>query len=117
MQLAEDSQISNTRFQKDVVDAMIRQPYNNTTIPFSDHNIPGIIHASDYDMGKIGYAYDDEDFADYHVATNEFEAWKVMYLALQNCEQNPRYDQSHVHLIVLFLKVLNQAFSHYYYYF
>ena len=26
-------------------------------------------------MGKIGYAYDDEDFADYHVATNEFEAW------------------------------------------
>ena len=75
MQLAEDSQISNTRFQKDVVDAMIRQPYNNTTIPFAENNIPGIINVTDYDLGKIGYAYQDEDFADYHVATNEFEAW------------------------------------------
>ena len=60
---------------RDVVDAMIRQPYNNSTIPFSENNIPGIINVTDYDLGKIGYAYYDEDFADYHVTTDEFEAW------------------------------------------
>ena len=36
MQLASDVHISNNTFQKDVVDAMIRQPNSNETIPFND---------------------------------------------------------------------------------
>ena len=39
---------------------MIRQPNSNETIPFNDNTIiPGIIHASDYDLGTNGYAYND----------------------------------------------------------
>jgi len=76
MKLAEDSHISNNVFQKDVVDAMIRQPNTTQTLPFSElNNIPGILYASDYDLGPMGYAYADADYATYHVSTQEFEAW------------------------------------------
>ena len=76
MQLASDVHISNNTFQKDVVDAMIRQPNSNETIPFNDNTIiPGIIHASDYDLGTNGYAYNDSDYATYHINTEVFQAW------------------------------------------
>ena len=76
MQLASDVHISNNTFQKDVVDAMIRQPNSNETIPFNDNTIiPGIIHASDYDLGTNGYAYNDSDYATYHINTDVFQAW------------------------------------------
>ena len=76
MQLASDVHISNNTFQKDVVDAMIRQPNSNETIPFNDNTIiPGIIHASDYDLGTNGYAYKDSDYATYHINTDVFQAW------------------------------------------
>ena len=76
MQLASDVHISNNTFQKDVVDAMIRQPNSNETIPFNDNTIiPGIIHATDYDLGTNGYAYNDSDYATYHINTDVFQAW------------------------------------------
>ena len=75
MQLAEDSNILNSNFQKDVVDAMIRQPNSSDLIPFSENNIPGIIYASNYDLGTQGVSYFDKDYADYHVSTNEFQPW------------------------------------------
>ena len=76
MQLAEDSHISNNRFQKDVVDAMIRQVNSNETIPFNGQNtIPGVLYASDYDLGPMNYAYSDSDYATYHVNTDNFQAW------------------------------------------
>ncbi len=76
MQLAEDSHISNNRFQKDVVDAMIRQVNSNETLPFNgQNNIPGIIYASDYDLGAMNYAYSDSDYATYHINTDNFQAW------------------------------------------
>ena len=76
MQLAEDSHISNNRFQKDVVDAMIRQVNSNETLPFNgQNNIPGILYASDYDLGKMNYAYSDSDYATYHINTDNFQAW------------------------------------------
>tara|TARA_B100000965_G_scaffold63229_1_gene49030 strand:+ start:6093 stop:8762 length:2670 start_codon:yes stop_codon:yes gene_type:complete len=77
MQLAEDSHISNNIFQKDVVDAMIRQINSNETLPFneSNNNIPGILYASDYDLGPMGYAYSDDDYATYHINTDNFQAW------------------------------------------
>ena len=76
MQLAEDSHISNNRFQRDVVDAMIRQVSSNETLPFNGpNNIPGTLYASDYDLGPMGYAYSDADYATYHINTDNFQAW------------------------------------------
>ena len=76
MQLAEDTHISNNRAQKDVVDAMIRQVNTNETLSFNEsNNIPGILFASDYDLGPMGYAYSDADFATYHINTENFQAW------------------------------------------
>ena len=76
MQLASDVNIANASFQKDVVDAMIRQPNSNQTIPFNlIPDIPGLFYASDYDLGTNGFAYNDSDFATYHVNTNSFQAW------------------------------------------
>jgi len=76
MQLASDVNIANASFQKDVVDAMIRQPNSNQTIPFNQiPDIPGLFYASDYDLGTNGFAYNDSDFATYHVNTNSFQAW------------------------------------------
>ncbi len=76
MQLAEDSHISNNFFQKDVIDAMIRQVNSNQSLPFNgSNNIPGILYASDYDLGPMGYSYSDADYATYHVNTDNFQAW------------------------------------------
>ena len=75
MQLTEDLKAENTRYQKDVIDAMFRQVYSDETVPFADNNIPGIIYAADYDMGRIGIAYQDDDYANYSVSTGNYTPW------------------------------------------
>ena len=76
MQLASDANIANASFQKDVVDAMLRQPNSNQTIAFNQNTeIPGLFYASDYDLGTNGFAYNDSDYATYHVNTDNFQAW------------------------------------------
>lgn len=75
MQLTEDLKIENCIFQKDVVDAMFRQITTHETQPFINHKIPGVIHATNYDLGTNGYAYYDEEVATYHVSTSNFTAW------------------------------------------
>lgn len=42
-----------------VIDAMTRQPFNEFTVPFKTHNIPGFMYAVHYDYGKNNYAYKD----------------------------------------------------------
>lgn len=73
MELAKDVKVENTIIHKDVIDAMIRQPFTNATKPFKTNLIENktIINAVDYDLGKNGKAYFDLDTADYHVATNK----------------------------------------------
>jgi hypothetical protein len=75
MQLTEDLKVENCRYQKDVIDALFRQPYSDETIPYADNNIPGLIHAVDYDMGILGEAYEDDDYANYSVTTGNYSAW------------------------------------------
>jgi len=72
--LANDLKIKNCRYQKDVIDALFRQVYSNETIPFKKHTIPGVIYASDYDLGVAGEAYDDQDLANYSLSTGEYTA-------------------------------------------
>lgn len=75
MQFAEDIRIENCVFQKDVIDAMFRQVYTDETIPFNTQMIPGVVYATDYDMGVIGSAYYDSEAANYNVSTGTYTAW------------------------------------------
>ncbi|NNF36464.1 MAG: carbohydrate-binding protein, partial [Saprospiraceae bacterium] len=75
MQFAEDTRIENCVFQKDVIDAMFRQVYSDEAIPFNTQIIPGIVYATDFDMGVIGSAYSDNEVANYHVSTGTYTAW------------------------------------------
>jgi len=75
MQLAENLLVENSSFRKDVPDAIIRQVQTDETIPYTDHEIPGVVHMADFDLGKNGFAYYDSDIADYHLNTGEFQAW------------------------------------------
>ena len=54
--------IENCVYQKDVIDALMRQPSNTTILPFSNNQIPGTIYATNYDLGKLLYAYNDIDY-------------------------------------------------------
>jgi aryl-phospho-beta-D-glucosidase BglC (GH1 family) len=76
IQLTEDLKIQNCTYQKGVIDAMFRQVYSNETIPFKTAQpIPGVVYASDYNLGVIGEAYDDSDAGNYSVSTGNYTAW------------------------------------------
>lgn len=62
MQIAENYKFSNTEIKNDVIDAMFRQVTDPSTKPFKNHQVPGRIFASDYDLGRMGAAYLDKDF-------------------------------------------------------
>jgi len=69
LQFAENHKIEQCTFQNDVVDAMIRQPFTTSTIPYNDHEPGQAIFATDYDLGRNNHAYFDNDTADYHLST------------------------------------------------
>jgi hypothetical protein len=69
---SKDVRFENNIQHADVVDAMIRQPHDDTTRPFKDHRIGqkgGAFAAVDYDLGAAGRAYADKDAANYHIST------------------------------------------------
>ncbi len=75
MQLAENYKMEHLTIKPDVIDAMFRQVNTNATKPFKKHKIPGIIYATDYDLGTHGYAYQDKDFINYRVNTGIQGSW------------------------------------------
>ena len=77
MQLTENLLVDNSRFRRDVPDALIRQVQTDETKPFNYTPvvIPGVVHIADFDLGKNNFAYYDTDVADYHLNTGEFQAW------------------------------------------
>ncbi len=62
IQQAQALSITQCDFHPDVIDALIRQPNNNSVLPFVPNTIPGIIYGAQFDLGKRGFAYDDEDY-------------------------------------------------------
>ncbi len=76
-ELTENIKLENCKLQMDVIDAMFRQVRENLSVPFLDHQLPGIIYATDFDLGTNGVAYSDEDDANYHVSTGNFTAWNT----------------------------------------
>lgn len=77
MEWADLHRIENCTVQYDVIDAMIRQPFTDTTKPFKHHVAGQPIAASDYDLGRSSSAYYDKDSADYHLETNVFGTWNA----------------------------------------
>tara|TARA_R110002126_G_scaffold291172_1_gene450691 strand:+ start:23767 stop:27027 length:3261 start_codon:yes stop_codon:yes gene_type:complete len=77
MQLCENLLVENSRYRKDVPDACIRQVQTDETLPFhgTPAAIPGMVFASDYDLGKNNFAYYDTVVADYNLSTGNFTAW------------------------------------------
>jgi len=76
MELAAYTKLESTIIHKDVIDAMMRQPFSAETRPFKKHIIRNntIIRAVDYDLGRNGIAYFDKDTADYHVSTGNYSS-------------------------------------------
>jgi len=72
---ARNHNIKNCSFQRDVVDAMIRQPHTEETLPWVKRSVMDTIFASEYDFGRNNYAYFDMDTADYHGEGQGFTAW------------------------------------------
>lgn len=62
MQIADNYKFSNVEIKKDVIDSMFRQTTDDSAKPFKNHQIPGRVFASEYDLGRIGSAYMDKDF-------------------------------------------------------
>lgn len=65
MQTAENYKMEHLTIRRDVVDAMFRQVQTNDTKKYKNHSLPGIIFATDFDLGQNGYAYSDKDVANY----------------------------------------------------
>ncbi len=62
MEITENLKTENCVFHPDVIDAMFRQQNEDTTIPYKKNQVPGVIAATDYDMGRQGFAYADDDY-------------------------------------------------------
>lgn len=75
MKLTEDLKLENSKYQKDVIDALFRQVEEEGTIPYRTQEIPGRIDVTDFDMGANGQAYFDTDVANYQVSTGAYTAW------------------------------------------
>lgn len=77
LQLAASTNIRSNIVHRDVIDALIRQPFGNETKPFRMTmigNKDSVIHAVDYDLGRNGFAYSDKDTGNYSVATGRRSA-------------------------------------------
>jgi hypothetical protein len=68
--LAASAKLENTIIHRDVIDAMFRQPFSIEPMPFKKITIEKetSLNAVDYDLGRNGSAYFDNDTADYHVS-------------------------------------------------
>lgn len=74
MQWAENHKIENCEIKYDVIDALIRQPHSNEVKAFVKKGINDTLFFSDYDLGALGYAYDDKTFGNYG---GDFVAWNT----------------------------------------
>ena len=78
MDLTEKLKFGNCVQQQNVVDAMFRQVQSDASVPFdADQEVPGLIHATDFDMGVVGAAYGDIQVANYHVSSGNYTEWNT----------------------------------------
>lgn len=77
MEWAENHRIENCTVKRDVIDALIRQPFTSETLPFRIYRPGEPIHAVNYDLGRSGQAYLDQDSANYHLSTGNHVNWNL----------------------------------------
>src|SRR5699024_6099513 len=68
MELAANTNIRANPVHRDVIDALIRQPFSAASVPFRQVMISSkdsVINAVDYDLGRNGVAYFDKDTGNY----------------------------------------------------
>jgi len=75
MKIADSYKMENVEVKKDVIDAMFRQVNDESTKPYKKHIAPGRIFATDYDLGRFGSAYSDNDFQNVWVSTGNRTEW------------------------------------------
>lgn len=82
MGLAENLKLENNVYHRDVVDAKIRQPHTDATLPFKPHvispNQQNIVHFTDFDLGKSGFAYGDTEVTN-TTGNAGGQAWNLGY--------------------------------------
>ena len=73
LELATYTKFETNIIHRDVIDAMMRQPFSNTAKPFKANIISDgtILNAVDYDLGINGAAYYDTDTTNYHESPKE----------------------------------------------
>jgi endoglucanase len=59
LEFATATRLENCSFRPDVLDALIRPYPLGVTLPFRSNTIPGLVFATDYDLGRQGEAYFD----------------------------------------------------------
>ncbi len=73
IELATYTRFETNIIHRDVIDAMMRQPFSNATRPFKPNKIANgtVLNAVDYDLGINGAAYFDNDTANYRSVTQK----------------------------------------------
>ncbi|MDR1681949.1 MAG: cellulase family glycosylhydrolase [Candidatus Symbiothrix sp.] len=78
-QVLENYKFANTVFHKDYIDALFRQTQSDEALPFKNHHLKSkaslTIAAVDYDLGRSGIAYHDNDSANYRTSTQISLPW------------------------------------------
>jgi aryl-phospho-beta-D-glucosidase BglC (GH1 family) len=83
MEFAIYSNIRSNIVHKDVIDALMRQPYTTKTLPFKSNMIDAkdsVVNAVDYDLGRNNYAYFDKDTGNYYISGGDRSAGNKGYL-------------------------------------
>ena len=91
MQLAENLKLENCMYNKDVIDAMFRQTRTTETKPWKAHTFPGKVYATDYDLGRVGYAYQDNDVTntEFRAPTNRGGEYRNDGVDIEPCDDQP----------------------------
>ncbi len=61
-EMAENLAIEKCEYHPDVVAALMDPEFGSVSKPYADHHLPGIMNASDYDIGTNGVAYSDNHY-------------------------------------------------------
>lgn len=75
MEMTENYKMENVIVKKDVIDAMFRQIQTTETKPFKKNSLPGKVFATHFDLGTNGFAYSDNDTANYWVSSGKSTEW------------------------------------------
>ncbi|GGG64001.1 cellulase family glycosylhydrolase [Epilithonimonas arachidiradicis] len=75
MKIADNYKLENVEIKKDVIDALFRQVNDESTKPYKNHKAPGRIFATEYDLGRFGSAYSDNDFQNLWVSNGTHTEW------------------------------------------